>query len=62
MAGCYGLKIGKYKVNSFDQWLMVVYNGLEGLKQDVERIKIKVAYTCCLIWKTRCEVVIGGKN
>ena len=40
---------------------MKIFFELDSLRKDGEMTKRNVAYNCWMIWKTRCEMVIGGQ-
>ena len=46
----------------FEKWLMEVFFGLDDMKDERGRIKGFVANTCWMIWKGRCEALVGERD
>ncbi|KAH1115077.1 hypothetical protein J1N35_008455 [Gossypium stocksii] len=55
---CFGLRICKEHIQSFDAWFAKVLSNSGG----VEGLSIRVVFICWFIWKMRCEVIFGGKQ
>ena len=56
---CWGTKIEKDKLKTFDVWLLETWIELQ--KAGKGELIIEIAFICWQIWKMRNEVVIGRK-
>ncbi|OMO49773.1 hypothetical protein COLO4_38392 [Corchorus olitorius] len=60
--GCFGLKICKERVRTIDQWLLEVFMEVSKLSKEAESLKTTIAYTCWVIWNSRCRAVMEHKE
>ncbi|OMO94917.1 reverse transcriptase [Corchorus capsularis] len=60
--GCFGLKICIERVRTIDQWLLEIFMEVSKLSKEAVSLKTTIAYTCWVIWNSRCKAVMEHKE
>ncbi|PPD89030.1 hypothetical protein GOBAR_DD14031 [Gossypium barbadense] len=59
---CHGLRVNKEDISSFGGWLEEIFSLFKGNMQNALDMKLRIAFTCWIIWKEQCEAIFNGSS